>query len=134
MGKSKKKNKTQKVNQADDKIPKSFVIHRGIVTPSCMQLMTDVRQILSPYTATNLKVNVLPTQLFTSVRILDADVIDRVITTNQLFSVTPDLFSQHPCLRSLYTIFLVFFILLSPLFSLQGFLIHLYVPQTILKT
>ena len=46
----------------DDSIPRSFVFHRGDVGKLMMQLITDMRHVMEPYTATNLKVN--PTRCF----------------------------------------------------------------------
>lgn len=59
MGKAKKKKKTVKraAELTDDSTPRSFIFHRGEVGKTILQLITDVRHLLEPYTATNLKVN-----------------------------------------------------------------------------
>jgi len=60
MGKTnKKKKKTVKREVAldvDDSTPRSFVFHRGEVGKTIAQLIADMRHVMEPYTATNLKV------------------------------------------------------------------------------
>lgn len=60
MGKTRrKKRKThQEVTEEDvNKVPHSFVMHKGEVGKSVLQLEMDIRHVMEPYTATKLKVN-----------------------------------------------------------------------------
>lgn len=60
MGKARrKKRKThQDVTEEEvSKVPHSFVMHRGDVGKSVLQLEMDIRHVMEPYTATKLKVN-----------------------------------------------------------------------------
>lgn len=54
----KKKRKThQDVTEEEvSKVPHSFVMHRGDVGKSVLQLEMDIRHVMEPYTATKLKV------------------------------------------------------------------------------
>ena len=45
----------------DDSVPRSFVFHRGDIGKILMQLITDMRHVMEPYTATNLKVGFVVT-------------------------------------------------------------------------
>ena len=40
-----------------NKVPHSFVMHRGEVGKSVLKLEVDIRRVMEPYTATKLKVN-----------------------------------------------------------------------------
>lgn len=40
-------------------VPHSFVFHRGHIGKNIQQLIQDVRRVMEPYTATNLKVKLL---------------------------------------------------------------------------
>ena len=53
-----KKRKThQEVTEEDvKKVPHSFVMHKGEVGKSVLQLEMDIRHVMEPYTATKLKV------------------------------------------------------------------------------
>ena len=53
-----KKRKThQEVTEEDvNKVPRSFVMHKGEVGKSVLQLEMDIRHVMEPYTATKLKV------------------------------------------------------------------------------
>lgn len=57
MGKSKKKKKPVKRagELTNDGTPRSFVFHRGEVGKTLMNLVGDIRHIMQPYTAVNLK-------------------------------------------------------------------------------
>jgi len=60
MGKTRrKKRKThQDVTEEEvNKVPHSFVMHKGEVGKSVLQLEMDIRRVMEPYTATKLKVN-----------------------------------------------------------------------------
>ena len=52
------KKKTVKPGQdANDlSVPRSFVMHRGEIGKTVLQLETDLRRVMEPYTAMNLKV------------------------------------------------------------------------------
>lgn len=41
-------------------MPHSFVMHRGDVGKSVLQLEIDIRHVMEPYTATKLKVTWIP--------------------------------------------------------------------------
>lgn len=57
-GKRKKKKTHQDPTEAEiNKIPHSFVMHRGNVGKYVLQLEMDLRHVMEPYTASNLKVN-----------------------------------------------------------------------------
>jgi len=57
MGKGKKKKKTSASLEATEQnVPRSFVMHRGDVGKSVLQLETDLKRVMEPYTALNLKV------------------------------------------------------------------------------
>ncbi|XP_065068375.1 suppressor of SWI4 1 homolog [Rhopilema esculentum] len=58
MGKGKKKKKQPQgsVEEIDSSVPRSFVMHRGDVGKSVLQLETDMKRVMEPYTALNLKV------------------------------------------------------------------------------
>jgi len=56
MGKRKKRPVKRAVELTDDSTPRSFVFHRGIVGRNIHQLITDMRHLMEPYTAVNLKV------------------------------------------------------------------------------
>lgn len=57
-GKRKKRKTHQDPTEAEiNKIPHSFVMHRGDVGKCVLQLEMDLRHVMEPYTATNLKVN-----------------------------------------------------------------------------
>ena len=45
-------------------MPHSFVMHRGDVGKSVLQLEKDIRHIMEPYTASKLKVTWIPCNLF----------------------------------------------------------------------
>ena len=53
-----KKRKThQEITEEDvNKVPHSFVMHKGEVGKSVLQLEMDIRHVMEPYTATKLKV------------------------------------------------------------------------------
>ena len=55
-----KKRKTHKdiTEEEVNKVPHSFVMHRGDVGKSVLQLEMDIRHVMEPYTATKLKVSV----------------------------------------------------------------------------
>jgi len=55
-GKRKKRPVKRAVELTDDSTPRSFVFHRGIVGRNIHQLITDMRHLMEPYTAVNLKV------------------------------------------------------------------------------
>lgn len=59
MGRRRRKNRTHlkgpAVGDADEKVPKSFVIKSGNVTSSLAQLVRDTRQLMEPNTATRLR-------------------------------------------------------------------------------
>lgn len=65
MPRRKRKGKTVKKNQASadgdaderTKAPHSFVIHRGKTGKYVQDLTDDVRKVMEPYTASNLKVS-----------------------------------------------------------------------------
>lgn len=40
----------------NDSTPRSFIFHRGVVGKTLLDLIQDLRQVMQPYTATNLKV------------------------------------------------------------------------------
>lgn len=54
-----KKHRTHKTENEDElkKIPKSFVIKRGNLTPSVKELVSDWRDVMAPYSAMRLKEN-----------------------------------------------------------------------------
>ena len=58
MGKNKRKKRTVKraAELTNDSTPRSFVFHRGVVGNNIHQLITDMRHLMEPYTAINLKV------------------------------------------------------------------------------
>ncbi len=43
---------------SDVAVPRSFVMHRGEIGKSILQLEVDLRRVMEPFTATNLKVRV----------------------------------------------------------------------------
>ena len=45
-------------------MPHSFVMHRGDVGKSVLQLEIDIRHVMEPYTASKLKVTWFPCNLF----------------------------------------------------------------------
>lgn len=53
-----KKRKTHQdlTEEEVSKVPHSFVMHRGDVGKSVLQLEMDIRHVMEPYTATKLKV------------------------------------------------------------------------------
>ncbi|RWS06137.1 protein Peter pan-like protein [Dinothrombium tinctorium] len=59
MGRKKKSKKNANETEADElvKAPHSFVIKRGRIGRKCAQLMMDVRKVMEPFTASNLKIN-----------------------------------------------------------------------------
>lgn len=60
MGKArKKKRKThwESTEEEVNKVPHSFVMHRGNIGKSVQKLEVDIRRVMEPYTATNLKVS-----------------------------------------------------------------------------
>ena len=70
MPRRKRKGKTVKKNQSSStgpdgdkdertKAPHSFVIHRGKTGKYVQDLTNDVRKVMEPYTATNLKVRLM---------------------------------------------------------------------------
>jgi len=56
MGKRKKRPVKRQAELTDDSTPRSFVFHRGIVGTNIHQLIKDMRHLMEPYTAVNLKV------------------------------------------------------------------------------
>ena len=54
-----KKRKTHRdlTEEEVNKVPHSFVMHRGEVGKSVLKLEVDIRRVMEPYTATRLKVN-----------------------------------------------------------------------------
>lgn len=56
MGKRKKRPVKRAVELTNDSTPRSFVFHRGVVGRNIHQLITDMRHLMEPYTAVNLKV------------------------------------------------------------------------------
>lgn len=56
MGKRKKRPVKRAAELTNDSTPRSFVFHRGIVGTNIHQLIKDVRHLMEPYTAINLKV------------------------------------------------------------------------------
>merc|ERR1711936_592593 len=56
MGKRKKRPVKRQAELTDDSTPRSFVFHRGIVGRNIHQLIKDMRHLMEPYTAVNLKV------------------------------------------------------------------------------
>lgn len=58
MGKNRKKKRTVKpaAELTNNSTPRSFVFHRGVVGKNIHQLITDMRHLMEPYTAINLKV------------------------------------------------------------------------------
>jgi len=58
MGKNRKKKRTVKpaAELTNNSTPRSFVFHRGVVGKNIHQLITDMRHLMEPYTAVNLKV------------------------------------------------------------------------------
>jgi ribosome biogenesis protein SSF1/2 len=55
MGKKKSKKRTHLETEIDPSLPRSFVIKSGKVSPSVTLLVKDIRKLMSPHTATNLK-------------------------------------------------------------------------------
>lgn len=55
MGKKRSKKRTHVEIEIDPSLPRSFVIKSGKVSPSVTLLVKDVRKLMSPHTATNLK-------------------------------------------------------------------------------
>jgi hypothetical protein len=57
--KSKPKAQIGKEEAENKNLPKAFVMHRGDIGKSVLQLEMDVRHVMEPNTAVNLKVNKL---------------------------------------------------------------------------
>ena len=57
--KSKSKAQVGKEEAESSNLPKTFVMHRGDVGKSIIQLEMDVRHVMEPHTAIHLKVNML---------------------------------------------------------------------------
>ncbi|KAJ7378091.1 hypothetical protein OS493_024754 [Desmophyllum pertusum] len=60
MGKARRKKRKTHENVTEEeisKVPHSFVMHKGDVGKSVLQLEMDMRHVMEPYTATKLKVN-----------------------------------------------------------------------------
>ena len=57
-----------KQQQQFDKCPHSFVFHRGHVGRSIIDLVSDMRRVMEPFTASNLKVSRCTAQLATSMQ------------------------------------------------------------------
>ncbi|EDQ92779.1 uncharacterized protein MONBRDRAFT_13536 [Monosiga brevicollis MX1] len=51
-----KVNKTPEAAEIDSKVPRSFVFNRNKLGPAASHLMLEMRKVMSPYTATKLKV------------------------------------------------------------------------------
>ena len=55
----KKKRTVKKAGEEQaSSVPRSFVLHRGDVGKSVLQLEMDLRRVMEPYTALNLKVTI----------------------------------------------------------------------------
>ena len=51
-----KKKTSASLEATEQNVPRSFVMHRGDVGKSVLQLETDLKRVMEPYTALNLKV------------------------------------------------------------------------------
>ena len=51
-----KKKTSAPLGATEQNVPRSFVMHRGDVGKSVLQLETDLKRVMEPYTALNLKV------------------------------------------------------------------------------
>ena len=47
------------MEEEDASVPRSFVMHRGEIGKAVLQLETDLKRVMEPYTALNLKVSCL---------------------------------------------------------------------------